>query len=66
MKDFIKEYNEKRVRTSSDIEGVINDIVEDSLDAIRTNLRELIDDVDTGQYSNKEITNRLTDIINMI
>lgn len=66
MKDFIKEYNEKRCRSNSDIEGVINDIVEDSLEAIRTNLRELVDDVDTGQYSNKEIVDRITEIINAI
>lgn len=63
MKDFIKEYNEKRGRGANDIESVINDIVEDSLEVIRSNLRELADDVETGEYSNKEILDRLTEII---
>lgn len=66
MKDFIKEYNEKRIRASSNIEDVIRDIVEDSLEAIRSDLNALVDDVDTGEYSNKEISNRLTEIINCI
>lgn len=66
MKDFITEYNEKRGRGANAIEDVINDIVEDSLEAIRSNLRELADDVDTGEYSNKEISDRLIEIIEMI
>lgn len=66
MKDFIKEYNEKRVRGANDIESVINDIIEDSLETIRSNLRELADNVDTGEYSNKEISDKLTEIINKI
>lgn len=66
MKDFIKEYNEKRGRGCNDIENVINDIVEDSLEIIRSDLRELADDVNTGEYSNKEISDKLTEIINTI
>ena len=66
MKDFINEYNEKRGRGANDIESVINDIVEDSLEVIRNNLRELSDDIDTGEYSNKEISDRLAEIIKKI
>lgn len=66
MKEFIEKYNGKIGRGCNDIEDVINDIVEDSLEAIRSNLRELADDVDTGEYSNKEISDRLTEIIKKI
>lgn len=66
MKEFIEKYNEKIGRGCNDIENVIRDIVEDSLEAIRSNLRELADDVDTGEYSNKEISDRLTEIIKKI
>ncbi len=66
MKDFIKEYNEKRGRGCNDIENVINDIIEDSLDAIRSALTELGDNIETGEYSNKEICDRLTEIIGEI
>jgi hypothetical protein len=66
LKEFIEKYNEKIGRGCNDIEDVINDIVEDSLEAIRSNLRELADDVDTGEYSNKEISDRLTEIIKKI
>lgn len=66
MKAFIEKYNEKIGRGCNDIEDVIRDIVEDSLEAICSNLRELADDVDTGEYSNKEISDRLTEIIKKI
>lgn len=66
MKDFIKEYNKKRGYGCNDIESVINDIVEDSLEIIRRNLLELENEVDTGEYSNKEISDRLTEIIKKI
>lgn len=66
MKEFIEKYNEKIGRGCNDIEDVIRDIVEDSLEAIRSNLRELADDVDTGEYSNKEISDKLIEIIGRI
>lgn len=66
MKEFIKEYNEKKGRGCNDIEKVINDIIEDSLDTIRSALTELSDDVETGEYSNKEISDRITEIIRTI
>lgn len=66
MKEFIEKYNEKIGRGCNDIEDVIRDIVEDSLEAIRSNLRELDDDVDTGEYSNKEISDKLIEIIERI
>lgn len=41
-------------------------IIEDSLDAIRSALTELGDNIETGEYSNKEICDRLTEIIGEI
>lgn len=66
MKEFIEKYNEKIGHGCNDIVDVIRDIVEDSLEAIRSNLRELADDVDTGEYSNKEISDNLIEIIERI
>lgn len=57
-----KEYNEQRNRHCKTLEDIVKDVVEDILQAIDDDLVELIDDVETGRYSNEDITERLQEI----
>lgn len=60
--DFIKEYNTQRGRNASTIQDVISDLVEDAIMYVEDRLDELVDDVNSGNFSNSEIAERLEEI----
>lgn len=62
IKNTINQYNEQRNRHCKTLEEIIKDIVEDTLQAIITDIDELIGDVKSGKYSNEEVTERLEEI----
>ena len=62
IKSTIKKYNEERNRHCKTLEDTIKDIVEDILQAIDTDLYELVDDIKTGNYSLNEIAERIEEM----
>lgn len=62
VSNITKEYNEQRNRYCNTLEDIVKDIIEDILQAIDDDLIELIDDVETGRYSNKDITEKLQQV----
>lgn len=62
IKNTINQYNEQRNRHCKTLEDIIKDVVEDTLQAIDTDLDELVDDIKTGNYSLNEIAERIVEI----
>ena len=56
IENYIKEcgYN-----SSNKLEDIINETIHDVLDSIDTSLMYLSDDIDSGNYSNKDIIERI-------
>ena len=63
IENYIKEcgYN-----SSNKLEDIINETIHDVLDSIDTSLMYLSDDIDSGNYSNKDIIERIREIRSMI
>lgn len=63
IENYIKEcgYN-----SNNKLEDIINETIHDVLDSIDTSLMYLSDDIDSGNYSNKDIIERIREIRNMI
>jgi hypothetical protein len=59
INNISKEYNEQRNRHCKTLEDIMKDIVEDTLQAIVTDMDELVDDVRSGNYSLNEIAERI-------
>ena len=62
VKNITDTYNEQRNRHCKTLEDVAKDVVEDILQAIDSDICELIDDVKSGKYSNEEVAERLEEI----
>lgn len=62
VSDITNTYNEQRNRHCKTLEDIVKDTVEDILQAVDSDLDELIDDVKSGKYSNEEIAERLEEI----
>lgn len=56
------QYNEQRNRHCKTLEETIRDIVEDTLQAIVTDMDELVDDAKSGNYSLNEIAERIEEM----
>lgn len=63
IENYIKEcgYN-----SGNKLEDIINETIHDVLDSIDTSLMYLSDDIDSGNYSNKDIIERIKEIRSMI
>ena len=63
IENYIKEcgYN-----SGNKLEDIINETIHDVLDSIDTSLMYLSDDIDSGNYSNKDIIERIREIRSMI
>lgn len=63
IENYIKEcgYN-----SSNKLEDIINETIHDVLDSIDTSLMYLSDDINSGNYSNKDIIERIREIRSMI
>lgn len=63
IENYIKEcgYNSR-----NKLEDIINETIHDVLDSIDTSLMYLSDDIDSGNYSNKDIIERIREIRSMI
>ena len=63
IENYIKEcgYN-----SNNKLEDIINETIHDVLDSIDTSLMYLSDDIDSGNYSNKDIIERIREIRSMI
>lgn len=63
IENYIKEcgYN-----SSNKLEDIINETIHDVLNSIDTSLMYLSDDIDSGNYSNKDIIERIREIRSMI
>ena len=64
--NFIKNYNEKMHRTCRSIEDILTDFIEDTLSPIRSGLADIIDDAKSGEFSNEEIAEKLTELCSII
>ena len=62
INNISKEYNEQRNRHCKTLEDIMKDIVEDTLQAIVTDMDELVDDVRSGNYSLNEIAERIEEM----
>lgn len=62
IKNTVDQYNEQRNRNCKTLEETIRDIVEDILQAIVTDMDELVDDVKSGNYSLNEIAERIEEM----
>ena len=62
VKDITNTYNEQRNRHCKTLEDIVKDVVEDTLQAIDSDIDELIDNVKSGNYSFNEIAERLEEI----
>lgn len=62
IKNTVDQYNKQRNRHCKTLEDTIKDIVEDTLQAIATDIDELIDDTRSGNYSLNEIAERLEEM----
>lgn len=63
IENYIKEcgYN-----SNNKLEDIINETIHDVLDSIDTSLMYLSDDIDSGNYSNKDIIEKIREIRSMI
>lgn len=62
IKNVVNQYNEQRNRHCKTLEETIRDIIEDTLQAIVTDMDELVDDVKSGNYSLNEIAERIEEM----
>lgn len=63
----IEHYIKECGYTSSDkLENIINETIHDVLDSIDTSLMYLSDDIESGNYSNKDIIEKIKEIRSMI
>lgn len=62
IKNAVAQYNEQRNRHCKTLEEIIKDIAEDTLQAIVTDMDELIDDVRSGNYSLNDIAERIEEM----
>lgn len=62
IKNTVDQYNEQRNRHCKTLEDTIKDIIEDTLQAIVTDMDELVDDVRSGNYSLNEIAERIEEM----
>lgn len=62
VNNITKEYNEQRNRHCKTLEDIVKDIVEDTLQAIVTDMDELVGDVRSGNYSLNDIAERIEEI----
>lgn len=62
IKNMVDQYNEQRNRHCKTLEETIGDIAEDTLQAIVTDMNELVDDVRSGNYSLNEIAERIEEM----
>ena len=62
VKNITNTYNEQRNRHCKTLEDIVKDTVEDILQAVDSDLIELIDDVKSGKYSNEEVAERLEEM----
>lgn len=62
VNNITKEYNEQRNRHCKTLEDTIKDIIEDTLQAIVTDMDKLVDDVRSGNYSLNEIAERIEEM----
>lgn len=63
IENYIKECG---YSSSNKLEDIINETIHDVLDSIDTSLMYLSDDIDSGNYSNKDIIERIREIRSMI
>ena len=62
IKNTVDQYNKQRNRHCKTLNEIIKDIVEDTLQAIVTDMDELVDDVKSGNYSLNEIAEKIEEI----
>jgi len=62
IKNTVDQYNKQRNRHCKTLNEIIKDIVEDTLQAIVTDMDELVDDVKSGNYSLNEIVEKIEEI----
>lgn len=62
IKNTVDQYNEQRNRHCKTLEETIRDIVEDTLQAIVTDMDELVNDVKSGNYSLNDIAERIEEM----
>lgn len=63
IENYIKECG---YSSNNKLEDIINETIHDVLDSIDTSLMYLSDDIDSGNYSNKDIIERIREIRSMI
>ena len=63
IKDYIKQCG---YRSDNRLEDIISETIHDMLESIDTSLMNLIGDIESGDYSNKDIIKSIRDIRKMI
>jgi len=66
IENFKTEYNTRLHRSCSDVESIIKDFIEDVLAPIRNDLQDIQRDVNSGKYSNDEISDEIEGLMNRI
>ena len=62
IKNTVDQYNKQRNRHCKTLEETIRDIVEDTLQAVVTDMDELVNDVKSGNYSLNDIAERIEEM----